>query len=263
MNEETSVIVIDVGGGTTDLTLLEIRRHQKRLEFEVRASTGRRVGGEHVTSKVAKEIMDMIEEQLLADKDFIKNKCVFPRDNPAFMFDVYQEAEQAKVALASRRMFKYAVRLGFDCIGRDGKGFVFTKRVHVTAAQVERAFGVLLTSISDAYGELQKVINGDLHREINKHLLVGGSGMAQLVIKYVTEMIGDQSVDAPVSSSRCVADGAAMFHMCTRKKTDVEFVLIDSVPKGLGIVTFNLHSISPAQGIRPLRRSTLLGARRR
>ena len=235
-NQEESVIVFDVGGGTTDLTLLEIRRHESMLEFKVRVSTGRRVGGEDVTSKVAKEIMDMVETELLADKDFIKNKCVLPRDNRAFIFDVYKEAELAKVALASKRKTKYQVRLGFDCIGEDGEEHVFTKRVHVTAQQVQKAFGVLLKAIKDSYDELQKFISGQELTAKNKLLLVGGSGMAVCVSTFVNEIADGASLKTTVGMSRCIADGAALFQEWTRTKKSIDFSLTDTVSKQLGIV---------------------------
>jgi len=214
--EEQTVMVYDLGGGTFDVSILEMGDGV----FEVKATNGdTHLGGDDFDKK----IMDwMVDEFKKAEGiDLSKDKMAMQR--------IREAAEKAKIELSG--VLTTNINLPFITAGEEGPlhldlDLSRAKFEAMTADLVERTMGPVRQAMSDA---------GMSTSQINKVLLVGGSSRIPAVQAALKAFLGKEP-DRGINPDECVAVGAAIqAGILAGEVKDV--LLLDVTPLSLGIET--------------------------
>ncbi len=214
--EESTILVFDLGGGTFDVSILELSEGI----FEVKATSGNnRLGGDDFDQR----IMDwMVEEfQKESGLDISKDSMAIQRLKDA--------AEMAKIELSQ----KTTAEINLPYIYADNTG---PKHLNLTLSRskfeimiadlIEAAMGPTRRALSDA-----KLQPSDIH----KILLVGGSTRVPAVYSAIKSYF-NQEPSKELNPDECVALGAAIqAAILTGDVKDV--LLLDVTPLSLGIET--------------------------
>lgn len=210
------VAVYDLGGGTFDVSILEI----KDGVFEVRATNGNtHLGGEDLDAAIA--------EYLLSSQ---RNKIPPPRSlDPVTMQRVKDAAEQAKKTLTVEK----EARIHVPCISAPKTGPVSLDAVltrkeleSIAAPIIRRTILPCQIAMEDA-----GVKKGDLDHVV----VVGGMTRMPLVRKTVEEVFGRSPMQG-VDPDESVASGAAIQGGIISGEVP-DMLLIDVAPLSLGIET--------------------------
>ena len=214
-NDQT-VLVFDLGGGTFDVSILELGGGV----FEVKATSGNnRLGGDDFDQRV----MDWLADEFKRDSgiDLRKDKMAMQR--------LKEAAEKAKVELSS--VLTTNVNLPFITADAEGpKHLDITlsraKFDELTSDLIEMTMGPTRQAMSDA---------GFDPKNIHKILLVGGATRMPSVQEAVKRFFGKEPHKG-INPDECVALGAAIqAGVLAGEVSDV--VLLDVTPLSLGIET--------------------------
>ena len=216
-SKEQKVMVFDLGGGTFDVSLLDISDGV----FEVLATNGdTKLGGDDFDQR----IIDWIAEEFMRENggiDLRKDKMALQR--------LKEAAEKAKIELSG--VTSSNINLPFITADATGpKHFDATltraKFNELTADLVERTMIPTKKALADA---------GLTVGQINKVLLVGGSTRIPAVQEAVKNFIGKEPFKG-INPDECVAVGAAI--QAGVLGGDVkDLLLLDVTPLSLGIET--------------------------
>ena len=215
-NKNQKVLIYDLGGGTFDVSILEIGDGV----FEVLATNGNtRLGGDDFDQR----IMDYIVDQ------FKKENGIDLSKDPAAMQRIKEAAEKAKIELSG--VTKTSISLPFITADQNGPKHIdmeLTKAKfnELTADLVEKTVGPTMNALKDAGLEAS---------DLAKVILVGGSTRIPAVIDKVKEITGKDPYKG-INPDECVAIGAAI--QAGVLAGDVKDVLLlDVTPLSLGIET--------------------------
>ena len=214
--EESTILVFDLGGGTFDVSILELSEGV----FEVKATSGNnRLGGDDFDQR----IMDWMVEEFKKESglDLSKDSMALQRLKDA--------AETAKIELSQ----KNSTEINLPYIYADNTG---PKHLNLTLTRskfeimiadlIEKAMGPTRSAMKDA-----KLQASDIH----KILLVGGSTRVPAVQSAIKSYF-DKEPSKELNPDECVALGAAIqAAILTGDVKDV--LLLDVTPLSLGIET--------------------------
>ncbi len=216
-NIDQKVMIFDLGGGTFDVSILEISDGV----FEVLATNGdTKLGGDDFDQRV----IDWIAQEFMKENggiDLRKDKMALQR--------LKEAAEKAKIELSTTTTSN--INLPFITADATGpKHFDGTltraKFNELTADLVERTMGPTRKALADA---------GLSVNQIDKVLLVGGSTRIPAVQDEVKNFIGKEPFKG-INPDECVAIGAAI--QAGVLGGDVkDLLLLDVTPLSLGIET--------------------------
>ncbi|PLT30952.1 molecular chaperone DnaK [Peribacillus deserti] len=216
MDEDQTILVFDLGGGTFDVSILELGDGV----FEVKATAGdNKLGGDDFDQV----IIDYLVEQFRKENgiDLSKDKMALQRLKDA--------AEKAKKDLSG--VTSTQISLPFITAGEAGPLHLEVtlsraKFDEISANLVERTMGPTRQALKDA---------GLTPAEIDKVILVGGSTRIPAVQEAIRKAIGKEPSKG-VNPDEVVAMGAAIQGgVLTGDVKDV--VLLDVTPLSLGIET--------------------------
>jgi molecular chaperone DnaK len=214
--EEQKILVFDLGGGTFDVSILDIGDGV----FEVLATNGNtRLGGDDFDQK----IMDYIVSEFKKS-----NGIDLSRDKMA-MQRIKEAAEKAKIELSG--VLQASINLPFitaDATGPKHLDMTLTRAKfnELTADLVEATVGPTKRAMEDAH-----VTAADL----KKVILVGGSTRIPAVQDKVKELTGKDPYKG-INPDECVAIGAAIQAGVIGGEVN-DIVLLDVTPLSLGIET--------------------------
>ncbi len=214
--ENQKIMVFDLGGGTFDVSLLEISDGV----FEVLATNGdTRLGGDDFDQRV----IDWMADQFQRDNgiDLRKDKMVLQRLRDA--------AEKAKIELSG--MASTSINLPFITATAEGPlhfeaTLTRAEFDRITADLVERTMIPTKKALADA---------GLNVNQIDKVLLVGGSTRIPAVQEAVKKFIGKEPFKG-INPDECVAIGAAIQGGVLGGEVK-DLLLLDVTPLSLGIET--------------------------
>ncbi len=214
--EDQKIMVYDLGGGTFDVSVLEIGDGV----FEVLATSGNnRLGGDDFDDKVM---------NFLAD-EFQKENGIDLRQDKMALQRLKEAAEKAKIELSG--VTTSNVNLPFitaDTTGPKHLDITITRAQFdaLTADLVEKTMEPTRNALRDA---------GLSPSDVDKVLLVGGSSRIPAVQEAVQKLIGKEPHKG-INPDECVAIGASI--QAGVLAGDVEdLVLLDVTPLSLGIET--------------------------
>ena len=217
---DSTVAVYDLGGGTFDVSIIEIADVDGEQQFEVLATNGDTfLGGEDFDSALIDYLVD----------EFKKDQDVNLKGDSLAMQRLKEAAEKAKIELSSAQSTE--VNLPYITADSNGpKHLVVTisrsKLESLTEELVQRTMGPCKIALEDA---------GIKIGDIDDVILVGGQTRMPLVQQKVQEFFG-QEPRKDVNPDEAVAAGAAIQGaVLSGEKTDV--LLLDVTPLTLGIET--------------------------
>ncbi len=218
--QDRTVAVYDLGGGTFDISIIEIADVDGETQFEVLATNGDTfLGGEDFDLKLI---------EYLADQ-FKKDSGIDLRGDSLAMQRLKEAAEKAKIELSSSQQTD--VNLPYITADQNGPKHL---NVKVTRAKLEslvedlvqRSLGPCKTAIEDA---------GIKAGEVDEVILVGGQTRMPMVQEKVKDFFGKEP-RKDVNPDEAVAMGAAL--QGSVMSGDVKDVLLlDVTPLTLGIET--------------------------
>ena len=213
---EQKIVVFDLGGGTFDVSILEIGDGV----FEVLATAGNnRLGGDDFDKRVVNWMVDEMKKS--QGIDLSQDKMAMQR--------LREAAEKAKIELSGVT----STNINLPYITADSTGpkhleltLTRAKFEELTDDLIESAMGPVKQAMSDA-----KLSPSD----ISKVLLVGGSTRVPKVQENVKKFFGKEPFKG-INPDECVAVGAAI--QAAVLTGDVKgMVLLDVTPLSLGIET--------------------------
>lgn len=217
---DSTVAVYDLGGGTFDVSIIEIADVDGEQQFEVLSTNGDTfLGGEDFDLA----LIDFLVEEFKKEQDFNL------KGDPLAMQRLKEAAEKAKIELSSAQSTE--VNLPYITADATGpKHLVVTisrsKLEALTEDLVKRTIDPCKVALEDA---------GLKASDIDDVILVGGQTRMPLVQKTVEEFFGKEP-RKDVNPDEAVAVGAAIQGaVLSGDKTDV--LLLDVTPLTLGIET--------------------------
>ncbi|MBR0251491.1 MAG: molecular chaperone DnaK [Synergistaceae bacterium] len=216
--EEHNILVFDLGGGTFDVSILEVAEGV----FTVLATAGdNRLGGDDWDNRIVEWIAD----------GFKKAEGIDLRNDSMAMQRLREAAEKAKIELSN--MTETTISLPFITANQTGPKHLEMK---LTRAKFEEMTADLLDrTIKPTQRALED--SGLSANEIDKILLVGGSTRMPMVQKKIVALLGKEPTKG-INPDECVAAGAAIQgSILGGERKDGGIVLVDVTPLTLGIET--------------------------
>ena len=214
--ENSKVMIYDLGGGTFDVSILEISDGV----FEVLATNGNNMlGGDDFDRR----LMDYMAEEFKKSNgvDLTKDKMAMQR--------LKEAAEKAKINLSGT--MSTSVSLPFISMTEAGP-------VHLDMEITRQKFEALISDLVDKTAEPMRLAMKDAgltYNDIDKVILVGGSTRVPCVVQKVKQLTGKEPFKG-INPDECVAIGAAIQGgVLTGEVKDV--LLLDVMPLSLGIET--------------------------
>uniref|UniRef100_A0A7S0MLZ7 Heat shock protein 70 n=1 Tax=Cryptomonas curvata TaxID=233186 RepID=A0A7S0MLZ7_9CRYP len=214
-----NLLVFDFGGGTLDVTIMEIE--SGTMNFKVRATDGdTRLGGEDIDARLVNHFLQVFEQrtgvELAGAKESDKKKKALSKLRNA--------CAQLKVDLS--RMTESDICL--DELYQDE-----TLEAKMTREEFEELIGDLLERIKlPVLRALSKVHGGMQIEEVDQVLLVGGSSRIPKVQQILQDMFPGKELCRRINPDEAIAIGAAM-------DASHQYQMTDVVPRALGVATAN------------------------
>ncbi len=216
-HEHETVMVFDLGGGTFDVSILDVGDGV----VEVRATAGdSHLGGDDFDRRVVDYLAD----------EFQRDQNIDLRKDPQALQRLFEAAEKAKTELSS--VTQAQVNLPFVTADANGPKHMTTsitraKFDELTGDLVQRCLDPVRQAMADA-----KVTDADLDEVI----LVGGSTRMPAVQSLVRRLTGGKDPNMSVNPDEVVALGAAaQAGVLTGEGPEV--LLLDVIPLSLGVET--------------------------
>lgn len=217
---DRTIAVYDLGGGTFDISIIEIDEVEGEKTFEVLSTNGdTHLGGEDFDNRMINYLVD----------EFKKDQGIDLRNDPLAMQRLKEAAEKAKIELSSAQQ----TDVNLPYITADAAGPKHMN-IKVTRAKLE----ALVEDLVQRSLEPLKVALADADLSVNDItdvILVGGQTRMPMVQKKVAEFFGKEP-RKDVNPDEAVAVGAAVQGgVLAGEVKDV--LLLDVTPLSLGIET--------------------------
>ena len=221
-NEKQIVLVYDLGGGTFDVSILQIGNKDKNGNaiFEVLATNGNKhLGGDDWDQVVMDDIVNQIQNEYLVDL----------RNNKQAMQRIKEAAEHAKIELSSSEN----THISLPFIGKTKNGVAINFECDLSRKKFNQMTKFLLDQTIDPVKEAiasAKITIADL----NEVLLVGGSTRMPAVDELVKQLTGREP-NRSINPDEVVAIGAAIQGAMIAGDI-VDIILDDITPLSLGTI---------------------------
>ena len=220
--EDELILVFDLGGGTFDVSLLEVGKDDDDFSIiQVRATSGdNKLGGDDWDQRIVDWLVQQVKNGY--GVDLSKDKIAVQR--------LREAAEQAKKELSSTTSTN--ITLQYLSMSENGpihldESLTRAKFEEMTRDLLERTKAPFKKVVEDAGIQLS---------EMDHVVMVGGSTRMPAVTEVVKELSGGREPNKGVNPDEVVAVGAALqAGVITGDRTDV--LLIDVTPLSLGIET--------------------------
>ncbi|MGB7963688.1 MAG: molecular chaperone DnaK [Propionicimonas sp.] len=216
-SHEQTILVFDLGGGTFDVSLLEIAEGV----FEVKATKGdNRLGGDDWDQRVVDWMVTQFKNN--HGIDLSKDKMARQR--------LQEAAERAKIELSATQ--ETSINLPYITAGAEGP-------LHLDAKLTRAEFQRLTQDLLDRCRAPFNAVIADANTSIGKidHvILVGGSTRMPAVVDLVKELTGGKEPNKGVNPDEVVALGASL-QAGVLKGEVKDVLLLDVTPLSLGIET--------------------------
>ena len=218
--KDEKIIVYDFGGGTFDVSVLDVGSDADANTIEVKATGGdTHLGGDDFDQK----LMDWIVEQFKKEQGIDLSK-----DNLALQ-RIKEAAEKAKIELSSS--METEINLPFITSGADGPKHLLYKLTraqfeNMVSSYIEKSLSLVKQTLKEAGMEAS---------QINEVVLVGGQTRMPKIIEEVKKLFGKEP-NKEVNPDEVVAIGAAA-QGGSMQGNMKDVLLLDVTPLSLGIET--------------------------
>jgi len=224
--KELKILVFDFGGGTLDVTIMEM---WKEGGFKVVATSGdTQLGGTD---------MDLVLIEHIA-KDFKRQTGIDLTHDSMAMQRLREAAEKAKVELSST--LTTDINLPFITADATGPKHLTLSINRATLEElvgpiIARCRGPLEQALKDAQEAFAKEGTSFSNKDIDKIIMVGGPTRMPMTQKFVEDYFG-KKIERGIDPMDCVAMGAAI-QAAIMKGEVKDVLLLDVTPLSLGIET--------------------------
>ncbi len=216
-SDEQTILVFDLGGGTFDVSLLEIADGV----FEVKATKGdNRLGGDDWDQRIVDWLVTQFKNA--NGIDLSKDKMARQR--------LQEAAERAKIELSSAQ--EASINLPYITAGAEGPLHLDER---LTRAEFQRMTQDLLDRCRSPFNAVIADANTSIAK-IDHVILVGGSTRMPAVVDLVKELTGGKEPNKGVNPDEVVALGASL-QAGVLKGEVKDVLLLDVTPLSLGIET--------------------------
>ncbi|GGG28431.1 chaperone protein DnaK [Rhodococcoides trifolii] len=216
--KEQTILVFDLGGGTFDVSLLEIGDGV----VEVRATSGdNHLGGDDWDERIVTWLVDKFKAQ--NGIDLTKDKMALQR--------LREAAEKAKIELSSSQ--STSINLPYITVDGDKNPLFLDEQL--SRSEFQKITSDLLDRTRAPFQAVVKD-SGIAVKDIDHVVLVGGSTRMPAVSELVKELSGGREPNKGVNPDEVVAVGAAL-QAGVLKGEVKDVLLLDVTPLSLGIET--------------------------
>ena len=220
--EDELILVFDLGGGTFDVSLLEVGKDEDEFStIQVRATSGdNRLGGDDWDNRIVEHLIKEVKNNY--GVDLSKDKIALQR--------LREAAEQAKKELSSAT----STNISMQYLSMSENGPIHLDTT-LTRAQFQQMTQDLIDRTKAPFAAVIRDA-GIKVADIDHVVLVGGSTRMPAVTDVVKELTGGKEPNKGVNPDEVVAVGAALqAGVIKGERKDV--LLIDVTPLSLGIET--------------------------
>ena len=217
IKKEQKIIIVDIGGGTADISILELDEGI----FEVKATSGdTHFGGQDFTNELVNYCCNDIQ----------KKYNVNIRENARALKRLYNACDRAKITLSSSLNSQIEIEQLY-------KGIDYT-------TQITRARFNDLCAIH--FNKIVKLLNDALSdakyskKDVDEIVMVGGSSRIPRIQEIITEYFNGKKLNCSINPDECVAYGASIQAAILSGNSDEkinDILLLDVTPLTLSIVT--------------------------
>jgi molecular chaperone DnaK len=219
--EDELILVFDLGGGTFDVSLLEVGKDEDFSTIQVRATAGdNRLGGDDWDDRVVDYLVKRFKDS--TGVDVSKDKIAKQR--------LKEAAEQAKKELSSST--STSIQLPYLSLTENGPANLDET---LSRAKFEELTADLLKRTEKPFHDVIKEA-GVKVADVAHVVLVGGSTRMPAVVDLVKKLTGGKEPNKGVNPDEVVAVGAAL-QAGVLKGERKDVLLIDVTPLSLGIET--------------------------
>ncbi len=219
--EDELILVFDLGGGTFDVSLLEVGKDDDFSTIQVKATAGdNRLGGDDWDQRVVEHLIKKFKDT--TGVDVSKDKIALQR--------LKEAAEQAKKELSSN--LSTSIQLPYLSLTENGPANLDET---LSRAQFEQMTSDLLDRTKKPFEDVIREA-GIKVSDIDHVVLVGGSTRMPAVTELVKKLTGGKDPNKGVNPDEVVAVGAAL-QAGVLKGERKDVLLIDVTPLSLGIET--------------------------
>jgi molecular chaperone DnaK len=216
--KEQTILVFDLGGGTFDVSLLEIGDGV----VEVKATAGdNKLGGDDWDERVVKWLVDKFK--LAHGIDLTKDKMAMQR--------IREASEKAKIELSSSQ--QTSINLPYITVDSEKNPLFLDESL--SRAEFQKITSDLLDRTRNPFHQVIKDA-GVKVGDIDHVVMVGGSTRMPAVTDLVKELTGGKEPNKGVNPDEVVAVGAALQAGVLRGEVK-DVLLLDVTPLSLGIET--------------------------
>ncbi len=219
--EDELILVFDLGGGTFDVSLLEVGKDDDFSTIQVRSTSGdNRLGGDDWDQRIVDYLVKKFKDE--HGVDLSTDKIAKQR--------LKEAAEQAKKELSSQMSAN--IQLPYLTLTANGP---LNLDETISRAQFEQMTSDLLDRTKKPFNDVIKEAGVSVN-DIAHVVLVGGSTRMPAVAEVVKSLTGGKSPNQGVNPDEVVAVGAAL-QAGVLKGERKDVLLIDVTPLSLGIET--------------------------
>ncbi len=219
--EDELILVFDLGGGTFDVSLLEVGKDDDFSTIQVKSTAGdNRLGGDDWDDRVVDYLIKRFKET--TGVDVSSDKIAKQR--------LKEAAEQAKKELSSQT--STTIQLPYLSLTENGPANLDET---LTRAKFEELTADLLARLEKPFKDVIKEA-GVKVEDVAHVVLVGGSTRMPAVVELVKKLTGGKEPNKGVNPDEVVAVGAAL-QAGVLKGERKDVLLIDVTPLSLGIET--------------------------
>lgn len=215
-DQELRIAVVDLGGGTLDVTIMEFGKGV----FEVKATSGdTQLGGTDMNQRIFDHLADRFRTQAGID----------PRGDQKASARLMEAAEVAKIELTSTT----TSHISLPYLGASG-GQPVHLELDLTRTELER---IVRPVIERCRAPVEQALrdSGKAPRDIDRIVFVGGPTRMPVVRAFFEELFG-RKAELGVDPMECVASGAAIQAGVLAGEVG-DIVLVDVTPLTLGVET--------------------------
>ncbi len=241
--DERRILIYDLGGGTFDISLLEVRRDENGYTFYTVVVDGdTHLGGDTVDLNIVKLLMSEIERQynvsVLADDNITRER-------------LRRVAEQAKIDLSSPECDTVTITLSDLDLGERS---AFDAVLQLTQTQIEQCIQPVLQKTLRITERAVRDIAGFTWEQINEVILVGGQTLMPTIQQGVATLTGH----TPKVNDRpqlAVALGAGEYaHILSRGQEEFHknaLINVIALPLGIQLEKNTFKPLVPANVVLP------------
>lgn len=219
--EDELILVFDLGGGTFDVSLLEVGKDDDFSTIQVKSTSGdNRLGGDDWDARVVDYLIQRFKDS--TGVDVSGDKIAKQR--------LKEAAEQAKKELSSQ--MSASIQLPYLSLTENGPANLDET---LSRAKFEELTADLLERVQKPFNDVIKEAGVKL-ADVAHVVLVGGSTRMPAVVELVKKLTGGKEPNKGVNPDEVVAVGAAL-QAGVLKGERKDVLLIDVTPLSLGIET--------------------------